>query len=88
MSFDLSHVFDLQNQAVCRYLVTVTDKRTGEMISDHVYLTNSSVSYNFAAKALAEYGYDLNAFGEVETVKGTIVWKEIFRQFKEKERRN
>ena len=88
MSFDLSHVFDWRNQAVCRYLVTVTDKRTGEMISDHVYLTRSSVSFNFAAKALAEYGYDLVTFDKDESVQGTIVWKEIFRQFKEKERRN
>ena len=88
MSFDLSHVFDWRNQAVCRYLVTVTDKRTGEMISDHVYLLKNSASRNFASKALAEYGYDLVSFDEDETHRGTVAWKEIFRQFKEKERRN
>ena len=88
MSFDLSHVFDWRNQAVCRYLVTVTDKRTGEMISDHVYLLKNSASRNFASKALGEYGYDLVAFDEDETYRGTIAWEEIFRQFKEKERRN
>lgn len=88
MSFDLSHVFDWRNQAVCRYLVTVTDKRTGEMISDHVYLLKNSASRNFVSKALGEYGYNLVAFDEDETYRGTVVWKEIFRQFKEKERRN
>ena len=88
MSFDLSHVFDWRNQAVCRYLVTVTDKRTGEMISGEVYLLKNSASRNFAAKALAEYGYDLVTFDEDEMYRGTVVWKEIFRQFKEKERRN
>lgn len=88
MSFDLSHVFDWRNQAVCRYLVTVIDKRTGEMINDRVYLPKNSASYNFAAKKLAIYGYDLVSFDEDETYRGTVVWKEIFRQFKEKERRN
>lgn len=88
MSFDLSHVFDWRNQAVCRYLVTVTDKRTGEMISDHVYLLKNSASRNFASKALGEYGYDLVTFDEDETYRGTVSWKVIFRQFKEKERRN
>ena len=88
MSFDLSHVFDWQNWAVCRYLVTVTDKRTGEMISGEVYLLKNSASFNYAAKALAEYGYDLVTFDIDETYCGTIVWKEILRQFKEKERRN
>ena len=88
MSFDLSHVFDWRNWAVCRYLVTVTDKRTGEMISGEVYLPKNSASFNYAAKALAEYGYDLVTFDIDETYCGTVVWKEIFRQFKEKERRN
>ena len=88
MSFDLSHVFDWRIWSVCRYIVTVTDKRTGEMISGEVYLIKNSASRNFAAKALAEYGYDLVTFDIDETYRGTIVWKEIFRQFKEKERRN
>ena len=84
-SFAVERVLDLHGYTVSKTEITVRDMRTKEESTHVVYFLGREIPWQFMARSLGEYGFELMTMKKVDEVRGAIAWKDIFYAMKKAE---